>query len=186
VDRAERARYTTAGAAAAGSTQEWAPEPAKRPGPPAGVLRCRRAALALALLLATLGAAACGPRLPEHQEVHAQGAAVHIPLSSVADGAVHFFTYPARDARVHFLVRRDGSGSLQAHLDACFSCYRYRMGFVVEDGYLVCRACRYKYAIADETWDFIGACAPIQIHSSVDGDDLVIATRDLERAAKYF
>lgn len=139
--------------------------------------------LVLAILLVAAG---CGPELPEHREVRAEDGAVHIPRAAVADGEVHFFTYSARDADVDFLVRTDGAGRLQVHLDACFSCYRYRMGFVVEEGFLVCRACRLKYAVEDEVWDYIGACAPIDLRSSEAGGDLVIARRDLERAARYF
>lgn len=147
----------------------------------------RRARPAPTLVLAALLAATgCGPDLPEHQEVRAQGSEVRIPRAAVADGEVHFFAYPAREAEVRFLVRTDGAGRLQAHLDACFSCYRYRMGFVVEEGYLVCRACRLEYAVADEVWDYVGACAPIGLPSSEAAGDLVIARRDLERAARYF
>lgn len=130
--------------------------------------------------------AGCGPALPEHLEVRAEDGEVRIPRASVDDGEVHFFAYPARNAEVRFLVRTDGAGRLQAHLDACFSCYRYRMGFVVEEGFLVCRACRLEYAVEDEVWDYVGACAPIGLRSSEAGGDLVIAQRDLERAARYF
>lgn len=146
----------------------------------------RRLLLAVSLVPLLLGPAACGPEAPAHVAVHADGGAVRIARATVDDGEVHFFTYPARAANVHFLVRTDGTGRLQAHLDACFSCYRYRMGFVVEEGYLVCRACRLEYAVADEVWDYVGACAPIGLRSAVDGGDLVIAERDLERASRYF
>ncbi|MGD2116147.1 MAG: Fe-S-containing protein [Acidobacteriota bacterium] len=131
-------------------------------------------------------ASACGPELPEHLEVLAEGDAVRIPTASVDDGAVHFFAYSAERTRVHFLVRTDGTGRLQTHLDACFSCYRYRMGFVVEDRFLVCRACRLKYAVEDRVWEYIGACAPISLPSTVVGEDLVIERRALEKAARYF
>jgi len=140
-------------------------------------------ALALASVLLLAG---CGPELPSHQVVVADGDVVRIPRAEVADGHVHFFTYTAGETQVDFLVRTDGTGALQAHLDACFSCYRYGMGFVVEEGYLVCRACRYEYAIEDEVWELIGACAPISIRSAPEGDDLVIARAVLEKAARYF
>jgi uncharacterized membrane protein len=50
----------------------------------------------------------------------------------------------------------------------------------------VCIACRLAYHIDDEFWDFIGACAPIPIHSSIDGGDLVIDERIPVEAARYF
>jgi len=140
-------------------------------------------ALALAWALALAG---CGPELPDHQVVTADGHVVRIPRVEVDDGQVHFFTYTTGGTQVDFLVRTDGTGALQAHLDACFSCYRYGMGFVVEEGSLVCRACRYEYAIEDEVWELIGACAPISIRSTPEGDDLVIERAVLDKAAKYF
>ena len=59
-------------------------------------------------------------------------------------------------------------------------------GFFVEGTELVCRACRFRYAVEDEVWDYIGACAPISMHSTLDGDDLIIDRQRLERAAHYF
>ena len=76
--------------------------------------------------------------------------------------------------------------SQHAHLDACYACYRYKLGFVVEDAALVCIACRLEYRLEDEVWDYIGACAPISIHSSIEGDALVIDEAVLDRAARYF
>ncbi len=128
----------------------------------------------------------CGPAPPAHEVVEARDGEVRIALTEVGDGAVHFYTYDHDGTHVNFLVRTDGTGALQAHLDACYSCYQYRRGFVVEDDALVCIACRLEYAIADEVWDFIGACAPIAIHSEVDDHDLVIDRRLLDRAARYF
>ena len=140
----------------------------------------------VAALPILIAAVACGPQPPVHEEVRPDRGQVRIPLAVVGDGAVHFFTYAQAGTNVNFLVRTDGSGALQAHLDACFSCYRYKRGFVVEGDALVCIACRLDYRIEDEVWDFIGACAPIAIHSARDDDDLVIDQRLLDRAAKYF
>lgn len=142
-------------------------------------------ALRTLLFVAAL-AAACTPAAPEHEIVAADGAAVHLPLAAVADGEVHFFTFKHDGKNVNFLVRTDGTGTVRTHLDACYSCYRYRLGFVVEGEDLLCIACRLTYPIADEVWDFQGACAPIPIRSSVAGGELVIERAVLERAARYF
>jgi len=143
-----------------------------------------RAATPMLLALALL--AGCGPQPPVHELVEPVGDAIRIPLARVGDGAVHFFTYRHDGKNINFLVRTDGSGKLQTHLDACFSCYRYRRGYVVEEDSLVCIACRLAYRTEDEVWDFIGACAPISIHCSIDGEELVIEQRLLARAGKYF
>lgn len=138
------------------------------------------------LATAVLMMVACSPTAPMHQPVESDGGAVRISLQEVSDGSVHFFTFIHRGKRVNFLVRTDGGGARHTHLDACYACYRYKQGFVVEDAALVCIACRLEYRLEDEIWDYIGACAPIEIHSSLQGDALVIDEAVLERAARYF
>lgn len=138
------------------------------------------------LLAAFLVTAGCSPGPPEYQEVRADGGVVRIVRDAVADGRVHFFTYKHHGANVNFIVRTDGNGMLHTHFDACFSCYRYKRGFVVEGPDLVCRACRYAYRISDEVWDLIGACAPITFHFSDDGNSLVIERSVLEKGSRFF
>jgi uncharacterized membrane protein len=111
---------------------------------------------------------------------------VSLPLAVVDDGEVHFYTFVHDGRNVNFLVRSDARGRIHTHLDACFACYRYKRGFVVEDGHLVCIACRLRYALSEEAWDYIGACAPIPIHSEVVGGQLLIERCVLEKARRYF
>jgi len=137
-------------------------------------------------LLLIFALSACRPLAPAHEAVHCDGSALRISRAAVADGDVHFYSFAHEGRRVNFLVRTDGRGNLHAHLDACFSCYRYRRGFVVDGADLRCVACRYTYPIADEVWDFQGACAPIPIRFELEEEWLVIDRRTLERAARYF
>ena len=136
------------------------------------------------LLELVIGACSQGP--PTQQPVALDGDSIRIPQTTVADGDVHFFTFEHDGKNVNFLVRSDGDGEIHTHLDACYACYRYKRGFVVEGPNLVCIACRLEYAISDEVWDSIGACAPISIHSSLDEDHLEIDQTIIERAARYF
>jgi uncharacterized membrane protein len=128
----------------------------------------------------------CGRDAPEHQKVAAREGAVRLQRIAVDDGEVHFFTFAYQGKNVNFLVRRDGNGALHSHLDACYSCFKYKRGFVVEERDVVCTACRLAYHIDDEFWDTIGACAPIPIHHVIDGESVVIDERVLEQAARYF
>lgn len=145
----------------------------------------RHRSLRLLSLLA-LAWMACLPGQPSYPELRADGEYVRIPRLRVADGEVHFFTYRSRGKQINLLVRTDRTGTLRAHLDACYSCYHYRRGYVVEGQDLVCIACRYAYAIGEPEWDFIGACAPIPIRSRLEGEDLLIRRVLLERAARFF
>ena len=138
------------------------------------------------LALAAVAAAGCATPPPQHRPVIDDGEVVRIARAEVEDGRVHFYSYPAGGTHVDFLVRTDGEGVLHVHLDACYSCFQYRRGYVVEEDDLVCVACRLEYPIADEIWDFIGACAPIPIHAVVEADAVVIERRLLVKAARYF
>jgi uncharacterized membrane protein len=123
---------------------------------------------------------------PEHPQVFASGDFVKLPLSEVDDGGVHFYTYKLAGKNVNFLVRTDGNGKLHTHLDACYSCFKYKRGYFEEDADLVCWACRYRYALADEVWEFIQACTPINLKNSRKGDNLLIKVSLLQRAGKFF
>jgi uncharacterized membrane protein len=140
----------------------------------------------LAWILPIAALSACGPKPPEHESVHAEGGVVRLSRAVVADGSVHFYTFAHEGRRVNFLVRTDGRGNLHTHLDACFSCYQYRRGFTVEAADLRCIACRYTYPLADEVWDYQGACAPIPIRFELEEQWILIEKRTLERAARYF
>ena len=142
----------------------------------------RRVASAFVLLLVV----ACGRGLPEYPIVAAEDGFVRIPLTSVSDGRVHFFSVMSGGKRVNFLVRTDAESHLHTHLDACYACYRYRRGFFVEGEEIVCDACRYRYSLAKHEWELLGACAPIDLPSIIRGDELLIRARSLRRAERYF
>lgn len=141
----------------------------------------RRAVLILILCLY-----GCSESGPTHEIVTLQGGVVTIPRSGVSDGLVHFYRFEGDDGKVDFLVRTDEAGNLHVHLDACYSCYRYGEGYFVEEGDVVCRACRYKYAIGDAEWDYIGACAPIPMQFELSDSSIVIKARTLQRAHRFF
>lgn len=125
-------------------------------------------------------------KVPEYSRVVADGDYVRLSLSEVDDGEVHFYTYKLGDKNVNFLVRTDGNGKLHTHLDACYSCFKYKRGYFVEDTDLVCWACRYRYAVADEVWEFIQACTPITLKNTNKGGQLLIKVSRLQRAGKFF
>ena len=143
----------------------------------------RRTLFAVLFLILAWG---CGRSAPEHEKVVAENGLVRLPRSVVDDGSVHFYTFVHDRRNVNFLVRTDGNGTLHTHLDACYSCYKYKLGFVHEGDEVVCIACRLRYPLEDEFWDFIGACAPIPIHAEVEPDAVVVEERILVQAARYF
>ena len=128
----------------------------------------------------------CSRQAPVHQIVVPEGDAIRITLDAVTDGDVHFFTYPCEGKNINFFVRTDGTGRLRAHFDACYSCFKYKLGYVREDNQVVCVACRIGYDLYDAVWDYVGACVPISLNSRISGERLVIKRIWLEKGAKFF
>lgn len=128
----------------------------------------------------------CSKKAPEHPLVTPQGELIKIPVKDVNDGGVHFYTYKYKDRNINFFVRTDGKGKLHTHYDACYSCYKYKLGFRVEGTDLRCIACNYKYSLYDEVWDFIGPCSPIPLRSKVKKGFIVIKLSVIRRGQKLF
>ena len=128
----------------------------------------------------------CSKQAPEHRVVVPAGDRVSISLDTVNDGGVHFFTYKWEGRNINFFVRTDGTGHLQAHFDACYSCFKYKLGYVREGEEVVCIACQIGYRLEDVIWDYIGACAPINLKSRILNRHLTINRTSLEKGKKFF
>ena len=129
---------------------------------------------------------ACSRQAPQYQIVVPEGDAVRIALEMINDGEVHFFTYQSEGKNINFFVRSDGTGRLQTHFDACYSCYKYKLGYVREDNQMVCIACRIGYDLDQTVWDYVGACAPILLNSRISDKQLIIRLTRLEKGKKLF
>ena len=141
---------------------------------------------AFCFLLAVFLISGCSRQVPEYTLVTAGEDVLRIPLSEVNDGRVHFYTYKFDGKNINFFVRTDGTGRLQTHFDACYSCFKYKKGYVVVGNVIVCIACRLKYDLAEEVWDFIGPCAPISLKNYLKKDFLVIKLKRLEKGKELF
>ena len=128
----------------------------------------------------------CERQAPEHPVIVSDGDRVNIRLANVNNGGVHFFTYKHGGKNINFFVRTDGSGKLQAHFDACYSCFKYKLGYVREGNQVVCIACRIGYNLDDVVWDYVGACAPINLKSGIAGKYLMIERSRLEKGKRFF
>lgn len=137
----------------------------------------------LSIVLALTG---CSDLAPEHQIVAGTGAEIRIAMEELRNGRVHFYTLKMNEKNVNFFVRRDGTGNLQAHFDACYNCYRYKLGYVHKDNQVVCLACKIAYDLDQVVWDYVGPCVPISLPSESKQDTLVIPRRRLEKGEKYF
>lgn len=131
-------------------------------------------------------ASACGAKPADYPHPKAEGGKVIIPLSEVADGKAHFYTYRAEGNRVNFFVRTAGDGTVSAHFDACFTCYKKKKGYRTDGTDLVCNECSMKFPLAAKEWDNSQGCSPILLKSRVEENRLVIETGLLDKGAKLF
>lgn len=145
--------------------------------------RCLKSFFIGLLLLALSG---CSKQAPEYEIIVPVANRIKIPIKKVNDGKVHFYTYKFNGKNINFFVRTDGNKKLHTHFDACWSCYKYKLGFVVEGDHITCIACNFKYKLSEEFWDFIGACAPIPLRSRVKEAFIEIELGAIQKGERLF
>jgi uncharacterized membrane protein len=114
-----------------------------------------------------------------------EGGVVRIPLPSVEDGNAHFFTFSSSGKVVSFFAMRAPDGSIHTAFDACVSCNHAKLGYRQEGDVVVCNNCGMGFKPTD-IGRVTGGCNPIPVNKSVDGQMLVLKTKDLEAGAQYF
>lgn len=139
-----------------------------------------------ALSLLALAFACGGAKLADYPQPKTEGGKAVIPLSEVADGKAHFYTYRASGKQVNFFVRTDGDGTVSAHFDACFTCYKKKKGYRIEGRDLICNECSMKFPLAAKEWDNSQGCSPILLKSRIEDNRLIIDTELLDKGARLF
>lgn len=137
-------------------------------------------------LLLMAGLTACSGKGPRHPIVPPEEGAVRIAVAQVNDGDAHFFTYQGGNKDIYFFARTDNTGKILTHFDACYSCYKYREGYVQEGREVVCTACQIGFKLDQEEWDWVGPCVPVTLQSKVKDGVLIITEKKLARGAKLF
>ncbi len=109
-----------------------------------------------------------------------------IVTRNLKPSSVEFYSYRDRaGAELRFLLARDSGGSLHAAMDACQRCYTYHKGYLIADGYLVCKLCgnRYKLAVMSKG---LASCVPVQLSVKTDGQTAKIDPAELEHNRQLF
>lgn len=173
-------------------------QPAAAGGAPAGQAEVRRlawerrkqrrwmlgaAALFVGVILAltgefVYGRVAAAP--PDAQMLMPQGDEVHIALSGVGDGDLHFFRTEVQGTSIRFIVVRKPDGSWGTALDACMICGW--AGYRQSGSNMICRNC--ASAIYIPTIGQTGGCNPVPLPSHVEGQDLVLDLSAIANAAR--
>ena len=109
---------------------------------------------------------------------------VSIPLADLNDGRARWVDYTPQGegtgAPIRIFALLD-NGTYRAALDACEECFYAKQGYFQRDGEMVCRKCGNSYpaVMIDRR---AGGCHPVALPRRAEGDDLVIAAADIDRA----
>lgn len=115
-------------------------------------------------------------------DVAADAGWVSLPLTSVADGALHRYRAITPAGPVRFFAIRRPDGSIAVALDACQICGS--QGYYQHGSQLFCRNCDAPINVASV--GTFGGCNPIPLDAQRRGSLLVIALSQLTAAAPRF
>jgi uncharacterized membrane protein len=148
------------------------------------------AAVAGYLVYASVGGGDAGPPARVAEVKPAAGASqpaeVRVPLKDLEGGKAVFFEPKLASGKpVRFFVVKDGD-AYKAALDACEVCFHAKKGYEQKGKDMICRNCGRSFAIADIGPHNEDGCNPVPLTQTVEGDQLVIKTSELEKGTSYF
>jgi uncharacterized membrane protein len=117
--------------------------------------------------------------------VAAGGADVTIPVADLADGQAKYYSYDAGGVEVKYFVLKSSDGEYRAAFDACDVCYPNKKGYSQQDGVMVCNNGGQQFD-STQINEQRGGCNPSPIERTVEGQDLVLKTSDLQAGVQYF
>lgn len=111
---------------------------------------------------------------------------VRIPLSEISEGKAKFYEAAlANGSSVRFFVVKTADGIYRTALDACQVCFDAHKGYYQDGNDMVCRKCGRHFPLTSIGYGTSG-CHPMGLHGTVDGNDLLIQTSELENGSQYF
>jgi uncharacterized membrane protein len=101
-------------------------------------------------------------------------------------GSAQTFCYRDEAGKnLRFVLARGTDGKVRSVMDACSQCYSYHKGFMVSDGYLICRLCGNRYPI-NHILSGKASCVPVAVPNSEADGKVTIRTADLKKNGWLF
>lgn len=111
---------------------------------------------------------------------------VRLPLSEIEEGKAKFYEAAlANGSSVRFFVVKTADGIYRTALDACEVCFDAHKGYYQDGDDMVCRKCGRHFPISSVGYGKSG-CHPMGLRGTVDGNELVIPTSELQDGSQYF
>jgi uncharacterized membrane protein len=137
------------------------------------------------LILVMAGAAQAFWGFGGNDSVTAENGVVTIPVSDVADGNAHFYTFEAGGKDVKFFVMKSRDGVVRAAFDACDVCFGEKKGYSQDGDFLVCNNCGQRFH-SSRINEVKGGCNPSPLARSFDSRNVTIKAADLVAGSEYF
>jgi uncharacterized membrane protein len=143
---------------------------------------CRIAILVLITIILAV-AVGCS-RQVRYPSPPVSGSDIVISITSLPLDVPQFYTLSVSGKPVSFFVLRLPD-KVVSYFDACVNCYRQKMGYAHEHGFVVCRACGTNYSIY-KLDKGVGGCYPILLKGTVDGGTYRSPVTSVEEKADKF
>ena len=109
-----------------------------------------------------------------------------IPLSEINDGKAKFYDATlSNGTSVRFFVVKTADGIYRTALDACQVCFDAHKGYYQDGDDMVCRKCGRHFRTTSIGYGTSG-CHPMGLHGTVERENLLIQTSELETGSQYF
>ncbi len=109
---------------------------------------------------------------------------VRIPIADITTNA-KFYTYNSNGVTIRYFVLKSSDGVVRAAFDTCDVCYEAKKGYRQEGDDMVCNNCDQRFP-SEKINVEKGGCNPAPLTRTVEGDELVIKTSDIEAGSWYF
>jgi len=123
-------------------------------------------------------------RQPEYQEPSVSERGVVIEINGLKEAVPVFYTFYHDNKKINFFVIKV-RGDVQSYFDACMKCYPKRLGYRIQDGHALCRACNMRYPI-EGLKTGIGSCYPIILKGRMEGGKYFIDKGSITEGSKWF
>jgi uncharacterized membrane protein len=110
---------------------------------------------------------------------------IKIPIRDLPRDGGRFYSVEDAGRQLRFVLARDENGKVRSVFDACGQCYRYKKGFSVAHGEMICRLCGNRYPLK-HMMTGRASCAPVPLASTVTPDSVIVKATDIRKGAWLF
>lgn len=124
----------------------------------------------------------------EYENIQASGNDIILEKSAVSDGNFHYYSHYIDGVSLKYFVVVDQYGEVHTAFDACEVCFDAKLGYLREGDYAKCQNCGLTfsiYGLGTENVDR-GGCWPGYLPHTLEGNDIKVRTRDLEKGSYLF